>query len=62
MEQILATKLVWCGKVFAIRRTFENDNVYILQGKGLRGEVINEKIFSNFEALSEAFNNTKNRY
>lgn len=62
MDQVLATRPVWCGTVFAVKRIINNEQFYVLQGVGLTGNIVNEATFPTLEAVLEAFNKTKSRY
>lgn len=59
MDQILATKPVWCGKVIAIQRIVDENKLYVIQGIGLNGNLTNEVTFLTLEDVLEAFNRIK---
>lgn len=56
MDQTLASREMYGGTVYAIKRTVDDESFYILQGIGLTGKVVNEKAFTTLEEVLEVFN------
>lgn len=56
MDQTLASRQMFGGTLYAIKRTVADESFYVIQGVGLTGKIVNEKAFLTLEAVLEVFN------